>query len=558
MNKTADEFKRQQAKALELLNKTEKFIMTGEELGVDIDSSLKKKIQEAKNSTTDKLKVALVGGFSEGKTTIAAAWLEKIDKGTMKISYQESSNEIVVYEHGDIEIIDTPGLFGFKDTENKEKYKDITKKYVSESNLIIYVMDPTNPIKDSHKDELLWLFRTLNLLSRTIFVLSRFDEIADLEDEDNYNENYQIKKDNVSSRLEQILDLSSEEKDMLSIVAVSANPFNMSLDHWLNNKDEFAKLSHIKSLQEATEEKIVQNGGSLAIINETKKSVVSDILHKQMPIADRKNYEISKEIQKLEDLNEVMSNKLNNLNKQIVDARINLKKFIKDYFDDLIEQTAGLSLETIDKFIIRNIGEKGINIEVEVKNAFQRETNSINIELQKASNTFMAEVDSFETAMKLSFGEQGLKYLSNAKIDNHTILLARDAIVSGAKFIGFDISKILTFKPWGAINLASKANFIFAIIGVAFEIYQHFKEKEIKEAFEKAQKDMRSKFTKQKEELLKFIDSDDFIASCFAYFENLKNAIDEYIKATEGMRQQQDKFKQWKDDGEIIEAEILS
>src|SRR3546814_3971218 len=55
------------------------------------------------------------------------------------ISHQESSNEVKVYEVGDdFVLIDTPGLFGFKEQVNAEtnaieKYKDITKKYVSEA-----------------------------------------------------------------------------------------------------------------------------------------------------------------------------------------------------------------------------------------------------------------------------------------------------------------------------------------------------------------------------------------------------------------------------------------
>ena len=47
---------------------------------------------------TNKLKVALIGGFSEGKTSIAAAWLEKLDKSTMKITHQESSDEVKIYD----------------------------------------------------------------------------------------------------------------------------------------------------------------------------------------------------------------------------------------------------------------------------------------------------------------------------------------------------------------------------------------------------------------------------------------------------------------------------
>ena len=59
-----------------------------------------------------------------------AAWMEKLDKSSMNISQQESSNQVKIYTVGDdIELIDTPGLFGFKEQVNAEtneieKYKD--------------------------------------------------------------------------------------------------------------------------------------------------------------------------------------------------------------------------------------------------------------------------------------------------------------------------------------------------------------------------------------------------------------------------------------------------
>ncbi|GAA7448966.1 hypothetical protein BD0144_10090 [Helicobacter pylori] len=47
-------------------------------------------------------------------------------------------------------------MFGFKekiaDSGEIERYKDITKKYVSEAHLILYALNPSNPIKESHKD----------------------------------------------------------------------------------------------------------------------------------------------------------------------------------------------------------------------------------------------------------------------------------------------------------------------------------------------------------------------------------------------------------------------
>ncbi|MGL6011855.1 MAG: dynamin family protein, partial [Shewanella oncorhynchi] len=175
MENTLNGFKTQQLHALELLGKLAQFLELGKACGVTIDPTLSSKLQNVITSVnSDKLKVALIGGFSEGKTSIAAAWIEKLDKSSMKISHQESSNEVTVYEVGeDFVLIDTPGLFGFKQQENAEthaieKYKEITKKYVSEAHLILYVMNSTNPIKQSHQEDLTWLFRTLDLLPRTV------------------------------------------------------------------------------------------------------------------------------------------------------------------------------------------------------------------------------------------------------------------------------------------------------------------------------------------------------------------------------------------------------
>src|SRR3546814_6998003 len=94
MENTLDTFKAQQARSVELLGKLLKFLDQGEAAGVQIDPALKDKLQTAINCVAgEKLKVALIGGFSEGKTSIAAAWMEKLDKSSMKISHQERSEE---------------------------------------------------------------------------------------------------------------------------------------------------------------------------------------------------------------------------------------------------------------------------------------------------------------------------------------------------------------------------------------------------------------------------------------------------------------------------------
>ncbi|GHQ81375.1 hypothetical protein JP0078_06520 [Helicobacter pylori] len=461
MNETLKQFKENQKRNQENLKKLLDFIHTGEKYGIHIEESLKDKIRNAmENVAGQKLKVALVGGFSEGKTSIAAAWIERLDK-SMKIDHQESSDAVKVYDiDNEIELVDTPWLFGFKekiaDSGKIERYKDITKKYISEAHLILYALNPSNPIKESHKDDLNWLFRTLNLLSRTIFVISRFDEEADIEDEEDYNKRFKIKKENVQNRLNDLIFLSEEEKESLIIVAVAANPFGWGLDYWLKHQEEFQKLSRIKTLQDATQKKIKENSGKLTIIEEAKKSVIQDVVDRQMPLAKKEQQNLKRE---LEDLNKAMEKRLKeiqNLNGKISQARINLKEFITRYFSDLIRQVAGTSLETFNDFLIREIGDEGINIKTRVQNAFERKTQGIFNEIAKIKMSFNADMSLFEKHAG-TLGKIGNEFLTKSGFINATnIKLARDTIAAVGKFVGIDLA--FKFKPWGAVKLAGNLN----------------------------------------------------------------------------------------------------
>ncbi len=449
-NETLGQFKRNQKRNQEILKKLLDFVQTGEKYGIKVEESLKDKIRNAiKNVAGQKLKVALVGGFSCGKTSIAAAWIDRLDE-SMKIDHQESSDAVKIYDIDDeIELVDTPGLFGFKekitDSGKIERYKDITKKYISEAHLILYALNPSNPIKESHKDDLNWLFRTLNLLSRTIFVISRFDEEADIEDEEDYNKRFKIKKENIQNRLNELISLSEEEKEGLIIVAVAANPFDLGVEHWLKHQEEFQKLSHIKALQDATQKKIKENGGKLTIIEEAKKSVIQDVIHRQMPLAKKEQQEIKREMEYLNRMIEKRRKDLQNLNSEISQARIHLREFITRYFSDLIRQVSGASLETFNDFITREIGDKGSIIDTRVQNEFEKQTQGIFNEMAKIETGFNADRSFFEKHAG-ALGKIGINLLNQSGFINATnIKLARDTIVAAGKFVGIDLA--LKFKP---------------------------------------------------------------------------------------------------------------
>jgi GTP-binding protein EngB required for normal cell division len=563
MERTLDTFKAQQAHSLALLGKLLKFLDQGEAVGVPVDPALKSKLLTAIDSVAgEKLKVALIGGFSEGKTSIAAAWMEKLDASSMKISHQESSNEVKVYEVGDdFVLIDTPGLFGFKEQVNAEtnaveKYKDITRKYVSEAHLVLYVMNSTNPIKESHQDDLAWLFRTLDLLPRTVFVLSRFDEVADVEDEQDYQVNLAVKRTNVTGRLRELVGLNDAEVAQLSIVAVAANPFDLGFDHWLANAGQFKTLSHIASLQSATTSKIRNNGGSAALAGEMHNSVIRDVLNKQLPVAIENDQKISQEVSKLRELKSRSEDQLEQTRLGIEAVRRNLSSFVERYFTDLIMQAKGSSLETFGDFFEREIGAEGIVLATRLQIEFSRQTESIALDVAKMQLGFDTEINHFNTNVR-AFGKQGVNHLLKGNvINNATVLAARDTLVSAGKMVGMELGSLLKFKPWGAVTFAKGANGALAFLGVAIEAWDSWEQYKREEAFRSSIAKMVEDFEKQRKELIALINAEQFKEQFFGKYLELKDSVAMLQNSLRDSSERQQRFQVWRVEAEAIDEQF--
>lgn len=562
MSETLKEYQAQQQRVLGLLSKLDGFLREGSEFGLELSDDVKDKLSNAINNVKeDKLKIALVGGFSEGKTSIAAAWLGKLDKSSMNISAAESSNEVSVYDIGDdCLLIDTPGLYGYKEQENSvfeiEKYKDITKKYVSEAHIVLYVMNSKNPVKESHKDDLIWLFRELNLLSRTVFVLSRFDEVADVEDEDEYQHFLNIKKNNVTERLQEFLKLNSQEVQQLSIVGVSANPFDEGVEYWLDNPEEFSKLSHIGSLQESTRKIVKNSGGMIDIVNDTRKTIFSDIMIREIPKVEQKQGEIAEVIGDLEHLWSNKQSELAGLGTQIRSARLNIKDSMKRFFDDVTMQARGVGMDTVADFLDREIGEEGSRIQSSLNSIFQNEIATVSLALDQQIVKFDTELENIDSAVSV-MARKGVNHLvKNVKMDNKTVLAARDGVKAMTKYVGLDLSKMLKFKPHGAVKLANKLNGAFAFLGLGMEIYDSYKQAELKEKFEKSIKELIDNLKKQEKEILELVDSERFVPMFFQGYIDLERSYESLQGEISDYKDVNNRFKQWKYKGKAIEGEF--
>ena len=528
----------------------------GKELGVDIEPEYITKIEKSIDENEDKkLKVVLIGGFSEGKTSIAAAWLEEYDKNKMKIAMTESTDDIREYNIGNINLVDTPGLFGFKETANKEKYKDITKKYISEANIVLYVMNSDNPIKESHKEEIQWLFKDLNLLPRTVFILSRFDNVADIEDENDYNGMLKIKRDNVLKRLENFEVIHTEERHKLPIVAVAANPFDEGIEYWLGNLDEFKKISHIDSLQHATSDIVEKNGGIDSILLETQKSIIKEILELKIPLAKSKVNKLDEEYKNLNNVIDKMKGELNNLAAKIFDGKKYLKNFIIKLFTDLILQLEGTTIETFNDFFERNLGDKGIILNNRILDEFDKKVFDIGNDICRLEKNFNNEIDNFEdftqdnSLEKFKIGSNIMKN-ANLGLTNTTVIAVRD-------FLNLSIK----FKPWEAVKIANYINkgipIIGSILGIGFELWDSYNKGQQKEKFLSAKNEIKETFEKQREEYINLIDNpEEFDKKIFKNYIELSDRSNKLLVELSEKEKTKEKFKNWMEKAKAIDNDL--
>ena len=561
MTNTLSVFKNQQEKMQQSLGKLLRFVSEGEKYGLNPDASLLEKLKIALASANQGvLKVALIGGFSEGKTSIASAWLERLDQ-SMKISQQESSNEVEIYRLGnDIELIDTPGLFGFKEQQNEagaiEKYKETTRKYVSEAHLVLYVMNSANPVKESHREDLQWLFRELNLLPRTVFVLSRFDEVADVEDDWDYRENLKIKQANVAERLKNMLNLNDAELAHIKIVGIAANPFGEGAAYWLEHLEEFRKISRIQTLQDATRQTIEQNDGAESIVLQAQKSMVQDVLGRQLPIVRQKQENLNHELKQQAGAATHLDAALKKMAANIVNVRVKLNEFVIEYFNSLIRRVKGTDMTTFADFYNDNIGADGDILSARINQEFDRQCQAVSASLYRISIDFNHEVDRFTDSVGSDLASRSLSSLSRVKINKTHVLAARDGIVSAGKMFGADLGQYLKFKPWGATNFAKNINGLFASLGLAMEVVDSYKKHQKEQEFRKIVAEIVSMLENQRKDLLDKLGSQNYIDQLFPAYQKLKEKIDAVEIMYSETDQRKKAFSDWQREGEIIEAEF--
>lgn len=321
------------------------------------------------------------------------------------------------------------------------------------------------------------------------------------------------------------MDLTHEATEKLRIVAVSANPFDEGVEYWLDNKEEFHKLSHIALLQNATSDMVRENGAYQGLLEETRKSIISDILIKKLPEIEEKDKEEELELDKIRQFYTSQNEQLSLTKKKLKYARENLDQRYNAYFQDLIIQLNSASQETIADILTREVGEQGIIISTKLQNIFRDETDNIRDALENQIFSFNAELDNIDSAVG-TMTKKGISHLAkNIKLESSTILALRDGLVTVANFVGINLKEVLKFKPWGAVNLAGKINSALPLAGIAIEAFDSWSNARKEEKFKLAIKDFIAELELTRKKKLEDINSEEFISENFDTIRSLSEIV---------------------------------
>ena len=502
------------------LLKVLEWAIKGNNFGLDFSDDIQKIQNALKNIEEQKIKVVLVGGFSEGKTTVAAAWLERV-MDNMKIDQSESSDAIEIYRPKGLEdkceIVDTPGLFGFKSKENGLKYEDITKKYISEAHLVLCVLNSVNPLKNSHSEVFKWLFRDLNKLSSTIFVLNKFDDVCDIEDDDDYKELLEIKKESLVNQLDNFIRLTPQEKADLKVVAISANPYGRGLDTWLKDKN-YEEISKINTLKEATN-KII-SGNRTALITGQQQSIITDILTNKVKNIRSIFEQLDKEIRANRDSLTSLEYDLTDTEQEINSNLKRLKTELLNYIKNVKKHISGSDVETFGSIFSEEIGKDGIYLNDSLENIYKKYTNLNNTKIKMLESNLLNELDFREkvsnnvTTTVVKKGLDGIRMIPLGEMRNF-VLTSRNTISS---FTGITMK----FKPWGAIKFAKGIGTAAAGIGVAMELWDVVQKIKNTNKVKKAKEELNNALEDFEKEIDRKFGTENNIAEFSPVFQDLK------------------------------------
>lgn len=422
---------------LKLESLSKKLSRVESEFSIDISNLISKVNNAMENVKNDIFSIAFFGAFSDGKSTILSVLIDKLD---IDISPEPTTDKVQPYRYKDYMIIDTPGLF----SENLI-HDELTKKYISEANIVIYTVDPVNPLKESHLQTVKWILSDLNKIESSIFVINKMDEVSDLEEDDDFHKNATIKKNVVSDIVHDVIKFNGD----LKIACVAADPFEQGLKFWKEN-DNYKKLSRIESLELLISDfkKTYKN----ELVIKAGVSVIRDASDQTLAELSKVKDSLNSEVNLLSSQINEYNNRVKILEKDISRSYINIKDdFISLREDVLVDIDAVNDMNELSSVMQKRLGQDGYVLQETIDLIIKKHTGSL---LSESKEIFESLEESLlyhsqiqdELLGKLSdTGKSVIKGMLSAP----TRKIA-DAVIKARDFLNIPFK----FKPWGALKFA--------------------------------------------------------------------------------------------------------
>lgn len=534
------------------LNKLEDLLLDGIDLDLDLDDFVSK-INNVKDALDDGIiRIVLLGSFSDGKTSVLAGLLGRLED-TMKIDNDESSDELTVYRPAGLkegfEIVDTPGLFGTKEKEINGKcirFSEITEQYMSEAHIIVYVSNAVNPIKDSHIDIIKRVLRDFDKLDNTIFVLNKMDEAGyNLRDDFDFYRGVDIKRENIITRLRNTINLTPDEERKLNIACISADPKGKGLPFWFTRSDEYLKRSRIDVLRNCINN-IVDKNNQLELQRSTSFVSVTDMVENLSKLISETSSPFKNGIAEMENQMQDLASELKNAKEDLSQSRLNIKKDLRTLSKEILMDIESSSIETIDGIISNEIGEQNgkvtfymFNDSVQTIITSFAEDNRVRLDNVsiKFEKTFKIQEKILNEILEL--GSEGLKN-TKISISGEQLKSLRDVVAKDYKF-----------KPWGAIKKAEKLTKTLGVavagISVLIELRKFYKRYKEEKEFKKLKTDLKNVINNQITLYLKTLETDDSFYDNYApSYLKLKNALENRMIEIESLKQRMKKLNGYK------------
>lgn len=561
---------------IERLRQLQSIVEQGQELGLEL-SDVAEKIKSAiRSARAGKTRIVMLGSFSDGKTSAVAGMLGELHD-SMKIDVAESSDEITVYQLSPLpageglgeglQFVDTPGLFGTKEKEidgQQIRCSEITRRYISEAEVVVYVCDAVLPLKDSHKESLRLVLRDFKKLPVTIFVINKMDEAGtDMNDEEDYQERAAVKRETLAQRLTDTLELSDEERDALRIVCIAADPKGRGLEYWLERKDDYERRSHIGLLRAEVERLIgsttavqLAEGSSMAVVRDVLMDIGEniDVVNRQMAtplmrcreeIADMRS-DCSILRQELNSSRGTMTDRMNDLKQRVLSEIRHAES--ADQLVQVVEEQLGMEHGKVTCYILnRNISQ--IMSECAEANNTSLERKEIEFE-----SRFQAQNDMLGNSLK-----ESQKVLRDVKSKLEVVSHAYSVFSQTFRTTVGHAAKFET-KAGRWIGNASVA------LGVAMELYDWYEAKQRNEKVAELQHTLRESVNEIFSGIFKMFDSDESYYKTFApsYPEMLKlistreEELQQMQQQSDNLAGYRDRLRQWMEhdieDAEIVEG----